>query len=404
MRIAVAGAGFQGACIALELARRGHKVELFDRNVTPVCEAGLGNEGKIHLGLTYGMDRSHRTIPVMLNGALHFAGYLGRWIDFSESEAGLSTPFYYGVHPDSQLRPEEIATHFGRVQAAYADLRSATRLDYLYQQDQQVYEEVSKRPEAELFHGSGFLSIYRTLERSVETESIAKKLRRAVAEQPNVAFIGNATVKAAAFEMSEKPILEFEQDGERHTQGYDHVVNALWAGRLALDATLSVVPRRSWLMRNKVGILIRHDRPDSFIPSLTVVLGSYGDVVNYQNGSYYLSWYPVCMVGKSSGARIAPWDEGMDEALRKTIIEKTVTALSGMCPALRSLVAGDHTIRIKGGTIFAWGAQDIDHVESELHTRYDIGIQSYGRYHSVNTGKYTMAPLYAVELANRIGA
>jgi glycine/D-amino acid oxidase-like deaminating enzyme len=58
MRIAVAGAGFQGACVALELSRRGHSVELLDREAEPVTQAGVGNEGKIHLGLTDAKDAS----------------------------------------------------------------------------------------------------------------------------------------------------------------------------------------------------------------------------------------------------------------------------------------------------------------------------------------------------------
>jgi hypothetical protein len=404
MRIAVAGAGFQGACIALELARRGHKVELFDRKPIPVTEAGLGNEGKVHLGLTYGQDHSHRTIPVMLKGALHFASHLNRWIGFSENDADLSTPFYYGVHPGSQLAPDEVIAHYERVQQAYAQMRAATGLEYLYQRDPVIFEDVSNSTDADHFTGSGFRAVFRTVERSVYPERIAIKLRDAINQHPSITFIGNAVVKTAAFGRNDRPMLGYDKDGQQYSDGYDQVVNALWAGRLELDATVSVIPRRSWLFRNKVGIVIRQQRSADFVPSLTVVLGSYGDIVNYQDGSYYLSWYPVCMVNKGSGLSIAPWDEGLDDARKKTILGETVTALSGLCPAVRSLVTGDHSTRIKGGSIFAWGTRDIDHVKSELHTRYDIGIQSHGAYHSINTGKYTMAPLYAVELADRIGS
>ena len=53
MPIAVLGAGLQGACIALELARRGHEVDLIDQDVQPLNRASLRNEGKIHLGFVY---------------------------------------------------------------------------------------------------------------------------------------------------------------------------------------------------------------------------------------------------------------------------------------------------------------------------------------------------------------
>ena len=35
---------------------------------------------------------------------------------------------------------------------------------------------------------------------------------------------------------------------------YDHVVNALWDGRLAVDATLGIRPKRPWLYRFRYGV------------------------------------------------------------------------------------------------------------------------------------------------------
>ena len=57
---------------------------------------------------------------------------------------------------------------------------------------------------------------------------------------------------------------------------------------------------------------------------------------------------------------------------------------------------------VKGGIIVAWGKTDIYDPLSELHSRDDIGIYTQGRYHSVNTGKLTMAPLFAELCAARI--
>ena len=57
---------------------------------------------------------------------------------------------------------------------------------------------------------------------------------------------------------------------------------------------------------------------------------------------------------------------------------------------------------VKGGIIFAWGASDIDNPGSELHARHDVGPTSRGRYHTVDSGKYTMIPLFARRVAERI--
>lgn len=52
--------------------------------------------------------------------------------------------------------------------------------------------------------------------------------------------------------------------------------------------------------------------------------------------------------------------------------------------------------------ITAWGETDISDPASELHRRYEIGVNSAEGHHSIDTGKYTMAPLFARICADRI--
>lgn len=73
MRVAVLGAGLQGACGAMELASRGIEVHLYDKNERCVTQASAQNKGKIHLGYVYANDRSLRTARKMIEGALSFA-------------------------------------------------------------------------------------------------------------------------------------------------------------------------------------------------------------------------------------------------------------------------------------------------------------------------------------------
>lgn len=57
---------------------------------------------------------------------------------------------------------------------------------------------------------------------------------------------------------------------------------------------------------------------------------------------------------------------------------------------------------VSGGVITAWGETDISDPASELHRRYEIGVNSAEGHHSIDTGKYTMAPLFARICADRI--
>ena len=76
-------------------------------------------------------------------------------------------------------------------------------------------------------------------------------------------------------------------------------------------------------------------------------------------------------------------------------------------PILRShsrsqLLDGMEDVSVKGGVIVAWGETDISDAASELHRRFEIGVTSTGRFHSVDPDKLTMAPYFAEVCASRI--
>ena len=71
--------------------------------------------------------------------------------------------------------------------------------------------------------------------------------------------------------------------------------------------------------------------------------------------------------------------------------------------SLRELVPEELVdVTVKGGVIVAWGETDIYDPKSELHRRYEIGITSKRKFHSVDPGKLTMAPYFAQLCADRI--
>lgn len=72
-------------------------------------------------------------------------------------------------------------------------------------------------------------------------------------------------------------------------------------------------------------------------------------------------------------------------------------------PSLRALDPGRlQDVTVKGGVIVAWGQTDIYDPASELHRRFEIGVTSTGRFHSIDPGKLTMAPYFADVCAERI--
>ena len=76
-------------------------------------------------------------------------------------------------------------------------------------------------------------------------------------------------------------------------------------------------------------------------------------------------------------------------------------AICALC--LRALNPAElEEVTVKGGVIVAMGETDIYDPASELHRRFEIGVTSTGRFHSVDPGKLTMAPYFADVCASRI--
>ena len=123
MRVAVLGGQrITGVCAALELAARGHAVDLYEQGAQLIGRASYWNEGKIHLGLVYAQDRSRRTARAMLEGALRFRPLLARWIETDTLDRAVSDPFVYAISRRTMAPPSAVSVHFRAVADLYRSL------------------------------------------------------------------------------------------------------------------------------------------------------------------------------------------------------------------------------------------------------------------------------------------
>jgi hypothetical protein len=252
------------------------------------------------------------------------------------------------------------------------------------------------------FDGGAALAAFDTPEVAINPVELAEAVRAHVAAHPRIELRLGQVIRSAAIE-GEKVCVQSDGDAGPSRDSFDHVVNALWEGRLALNAIMGLGAGRPWLHRLKYGVSFRFPRDAAPPPSVTFVLGPFGEVVSYSDGLTYLTWYPECAHGMSSELTPPEWQSDPDEPLRSRIIEGTLRAISDIVPALRGLdPAHLPEARVKGGVIVAWGETDIYDPNSELHRRHDIGITSTDRFHSIDPGKLTMAPYFAEMCAERI--
>jgi glycine/D-amino acid oxidase-like deaminating enzyme len=387
--------------VALALAERGINTVIFDRNDRLLSRAAVANEGKIHLGYMYANDRSYSTARVMMQGALAFGPFFARHLGLSQGSLSISRPAAYVVHRDSQRTPDQVSRYLKSVHALIREA-SEGRRDAYFGRD--LTDEPRTWSEAEReaqFDPQVALAAFDTAEVAIDPAALAVAVRKRIDADPRIDVWLGHQVTSVDDENGLEVVLQ--APGGIVRERFDHVVNALWDGRFAINEIRGLRPDRPWLHRLKYGVSFRLPRGTNLPPSATFVSGPFGEVVSYADGLTYLTWYPVCLQGISTDVTPPEWPTYPTEPLRSDLLQGTLKAMSQFVPCLRALDPGEfEDVIVKGGVIVAWGETDIYDPASELHRRFEIGVTSAGRFHSVDPGKLTMAPYFADVCERRI--
>jgi hypothetical protein len=245
------------------------------------------------------------------------------------------------------------------------------------------------------------LAAFDSPEVAVDPTALTETLRARIHVDPRIKVRMSHDVISA--EDIDHPVVVVRDSGAISRHRFDHVVNALWDGRMAVDETLGFRPERPWLHRLKYGVSFVLPGEARRPRSTTFVSGPLGEVVSYRDRLVYLTWYPTCLLGMSREVTPPDWPTYPDERVRADIARSTLAAMSEFIVPLRAINSYDLAdATVKGGVIVAWGKTDIDDPRSELHRRYEIGITSNRHYHSIDPGKLTLAPYFAEICARRI--
>jgi glycine/D-amino acid oxidase-like deaminating enzyme len=403
--ILVLGAGLLGTGVALELARRGVPVTLLDQDPRPLNRASLRNEGKVHLGFIYANDRSLGSAFLQLEGALRFRATVAGWLPRDADWLVPSTPFHYLVAADSVVAAERLAEHYAAVEARCLErLGQDPALDYLGARPRGLVRPLEHGEIAAHFDAARFAAGFATAERALDTDRLAESLRQAVADSPAVEFLPSRLVRSVA----EVPGgFRVEGDGPAGTWSLRarQVVNATWERRLALDRQVGLAPPEQLLHRLKYRVICRLPAELRGAPSVTMVLGRYGDVVVRGDGTAFLSWYPAGLRGWSD--EVEPpreWDAACRGEAEPGQAREIAAAIMAGIDAWYPGVGRAEPLQVDAGAIVAIGRTDVDDPASALHDRSRIGVTSRGGWHSVDPGKLTTAPLFAREAADRVEA
>lgn len=397
--VAVLGAGIMGSSVALYLARMGVNVKLFDQADRPFTGASRWNEGKIHLGYLYGADPSLKTARKLIPGGLAFpalvSDLVGRQLG---TDMVTNHNDRYLIHRDSVVAPEE----------AFA---LATKVALLCEQHEAadsyfvpLKNAMPRRLSVSEYNTEHIVAGFEVPERSVSTNRIADYYVEALQASQNIKLVMGLKVAAVQQKSAggERWFVDtLDAAGEKNSFGpYDSVVNTLWEGALAVDATVGLLPPLTWTHRYRLSLFAKCKQPVK-LNSAVIGFGPFGDIKNYDGRHLYISWYDSGLL--SEGHDLHPpvvHLPGPDAELN--IVKEKLSKLGSLIPGVSGLLAHFESYSLKGGWVYAAGQGALSDRQSDLHRRDKAGLSSKGRYYSVDTGKYSIAPLLARKLVDEL--
>ncbi len=393
-RVAVLGAGIMGSSTALFLARQGAEVVLYDQADAPFSGASRWNEGKIHLGFLYAGDPSLRTANRLLAGGLAFRPLLEELLE-CPLENITNADDAVLVHRDSVVRLDDVRSYFH----ALVDLVRSEHGHSDYLGDLTGFElvelgttEISSLANPDVVAG-GFM----VPERSISTNWVADRFVEKLVASPGVQT--RTGMRVIGVEPTPDESWRIRTVEGEHGP-FDAVVNALWEGRPAVDASVGLHPRYPWTHRYRLSLFVRTRQPVD-APSVLLSVGPFGDIKNYNDRDFYLSWYPTGLLA-TGGAIEPPTVPLLSQTYRAAITGEIFERLERVFPAVGEIREQAESVRLSGGWVFATGQGELIEPTSTLHQRDRIGIERVGSYFSVDTGKYSVAPWLARQVAESI--
>lgn len=396
--VAILGAGIMGSSLALFLSRKGHEVTLFDAEARPFSAASRWNEGKIHLGFLYNADPTMRTARHLIPGGLMFKPVVEELVGCSIDPAITQGDDVYLCHCDSVVQPDEMEGYMHRVAQLLHEHPDARH--YLADVSNCAVHRLSKTETAEIADSPMILAGFRTPEKSVKTTWIADRYLEAITAETRINLQMNTNIRSIKSQDNAANTHWTVETSVGNFATYDCVFNALWQGRMAIDQSVGMQPVGIWSHRYRLSLFVRTSKP-CHLPCAVIATGPFGDIKNYNNRSFYLSWYPDGLL--VDNADISPPDPGgirmPDPA---TFTENVFDHLRQYLPWVADIQINAEKVRIEGGWVFAAGRGALSDPASTLHRRSEYGAVKIGSYYSIDTGKYSTAPWVAKNLAEQI--
>ena len=398
--IVVLGSGIQGMCSAFALDQKGHSVTLVERDDELFSRTSRNQEGRVHMGFTYGLDKSGETGNAVMNNSLNFSKLLDNWLGKINWSRYLMPKGYYLVDKTSMLSTDELYSYYEKLEQTYTRYISEDpTLSYFGKRPKAIFKLLKNVPHcmASKHLDSVFLTEERIVEMLFLRDLLLEKIKKTDIKIVTGVEVGQVFREAGGFSTIGR-----SKKSEEIVFKSDIVVNCLWNNRIKLDNTMGITTMTEPLYRFKVGIL---GTVDTLIPTCSITTGVYGNISPRLDKRYaYISWHKDCMKELTTDGSTPPeWEESF--STYKTFdrnaqwIKNTVENLVEYVPALKYF----KPTMLLPGIICTAGKTDIGDKNSKVHLRGShMGVHEFDNYYSMDTGKFCSAPYFAKVLTDRI--
>ena len=386
-----------GLCTALELVRRRQSVTLIEGASDIMQGASRWNEGKIHLGYLYAADSTLSTATRLIPGGLAFTDLVERHIGQRLDRFSTDDDVFL-VHRDSVVSADAFASHAMRVATLVHDLASRSNAPrYLTRVVGAPPVRLSPSELADTASSDDVVAGFRVAERSVSTVPIADLLCSAVRAEPKIELRVGTPVERVRRRDDQRLDVVVRNGPDDAFRGFDAVVNALWEGRPAVDASVGLMPPAPWTHRFRAALFAA--AAESTLRSGVLCTGPFGDVKRYADGRLYLSWYDAGLLAEGTGIE-PPYAAARLTSQRQVAVrERTLAGLARYFPAVSRIAQDAAQLEVHGGWVYAIGRGSLADPASSLHQRDKFVVSADRGYISVDTAKYSLAPWLAARVA-----
>ncbi len=337
------------------------------------------------MGYLYSGDRSLDTARKLIPGGIAFRPVVEDLIGSSIENHMTRDDDIYLAHARSVVDPDSMWRYFNSV-SDLAAVVGGIKMRAV-QLSRSELSKITENPE--------IVAGFRVPERSVNTNWLADRMAERVKSERFIDLRCDCLVTSLSKDAGRWRVITQQGDCD----GFDVVVNALWQGRSAIDT--GVDPSLAQLLSYRYRVALFMQVPVAEIENVVIATGPFGDIKNYDGRHLYLSWYPAGLL-LDCHQQNAPAPPTIDDGLKQQVLNAMIAGLGDYFPVVFDFPGRAQQSSIAGGWVVARGKGLLSDPASTLHRRDEIGIRRGDNYYSIETGKYSVAPWLASQVADEL--